>query len=72
MFQISKTTREILYVRSMLQDVTEEIKKQAEQRVSSPSIMYVPGVHKLALENTQWNRRYGHSAEPQKPKTGRD
>ena len=38
---------------SMLQGITEEIKKQAEQRINSRFIMYVPGVHNVALKNTQ-------------------
>ena len=34
----------------MLQGITEEVKKQAEQRINSRFIMYVLGIHDLALE----------------------
>ena len=37
----------------MLQDLTDVVQKQAEQRISSRIIMYVPDIHDLAL-NTQW------------------
>ena len=48
---------------STLQGITEEVKKQAEQRISSRFIMYVFGFHNLPLKNTQRGRRYGNSAE---------
>ena len=37
----------------MLKGITKEVKKQAEQRISSRFIMYVRGIHDLALKNTQ-------------------
>ena len=52
--------------------VTEEVKKQAEQRINSRFIMYVLGIHKLALKKTQRGRRYAHSAESQKLKKAMD
>ena len=36
----------------MLQGIAEEVNKQAEQRISSRFITYVPDIHDLAL-NTQ-------------------
>ena len=48
----------------MLQGI-EEVKKQAEQRISS-RFMNVLGIHDVALKNTQRGRRYGKSAESQK------
>ena len=47
-----------------LQGITEEVKKQAEQRISS--------VHDLALKKTQRGRRYGKSAESRKLTRARD
>ena len=41
----------------MLEGVTEEIKKQAEQRINRRFIMYVRGLHQLALKITQRGRR---------------
>ena len=52
----------------MLQDITEEVKKQEEQRTSSRFIMYVLGIHDLAQEQTQRGRRHGTSAESRKLK----
>ena len=37
----------------MLQGITEEVKKQAEQRINSQFIMWVRGIQKLALKNAQ-------------------
>ena len=37
----------------MLQGITEEVKEEAELRISSPYIVYVPGIHDLAVKNTQ-------------------
>ena len=37
----------------LLQGIIDEVKKQAEQRSSSRYIMYVPGIHDIALKNTQ-------------------
>ena len=56
---------------SIPQGITEEVKKQAEQRINSRLIMYVPGIHTLALNNTQSDRRYGNSADSQKLKKAR-
>ena len=56
----------------MLQGITEGVKKQAEQRISSRFIMYVPVVHDSALKKTESGRRDGKSAGSQKPKRARD
>ena len=56
----------------MLQGLTKEVKKQAEQRISSRFIMYVLGIHKSALKNIQGSRRCGNSAESQKHTRARD
>ena len=53
---------------SMLQGISEEVTKQAEQRINSRFIKYVRGILKLALKITQVGRRYGNSAEPEKHK----
>ena len=45
--------------------LTEEVKKQAEQRINSRFTMYVLWAHKLALKNTQRCRRDGNSAASQ-------
>ena len=55
----------------ILQGITEEVKKQAEQRINCRFIMYVPGIHKLALKNNQIGRSYGKSAESKKNKRAR-
>ena len=47
---------------SLLQGITEGIKKQAGQRINSRLFIYVPGIHMLALKNTQRGRHYGNSA----------
>ena len=51
----------------MLQGITEEVKKQAEQPINS-RFVYVPEIHDLGLENTQGGRRNGNSAGSQKLK----
>ena len=56
----------------MLQGITDEVKKQAEQRSSSRYIMYVPGIHDIALKNTQRSRRNGKSEESQKLQRAKD
>ena len=38
---------------SFLPGITAEVKRQAEQRINSRFIMYVPGVHELAWKNIQ-------------------
>ena len=43
----------------LLQCITEKVKKQAEQRISSRYIMYVLSIHDLALQNTHRGRRHG-------------
>ena len=53
---------------SILQGISEEVKKQAEQRINSRFIMYVSGVHNKALKNNQRRRLLGKSAESQKLK----
>ena len=70
MLRVSKT-RDMLTWGSMLQVITEEVKKLAEQRINSRFIMYVPGVHNLALKNIQRGRRYGNSAESHQLKKAR-
>ena len=50
----------------MLKSLTEEVKKQAEQRISSRYIMCVLGIHDLALKIPEGGRRYGKSGESQK------
>ena len=49
-----------------------QAKKQAEQRINSQFIMYVHGIHDLALKNTQRGRRDGNSAESEKHKKVRN
>ena len=39
---------------SILQGITAKVKKQAKQRTNSRFIMYVLGVHKLALKKFKW------------------
>ena len=73
MLKIPKTRRNILRLWSCaVQGITEGVKKQAEQRISSRFIMYVLGVHDLILKKTQRGRRNGKSAESQKLKRARD
>ena len=48
---------------SILQDITEEVKRQAEQRNNSRLIMYVPRLHSLALKKIQKSRWFRNSAE---------
>ena len=55
-----------------LRGSTEEVKKQAEQRINSRFIMYVLGVHTSALKNIPRGRRCGHSSESQKLKRAGD
>ena len=57
---------------SVLQGITAEVKKQAEQRIIGRFVVYVPGVHKLALKKIQRGRPYGNSAGSQKLKRARD
>ena len=38
---------------SILEGITAEVKKRAEQRISSRFIIYVPGIHRLSLKNIQ-------------------
>ena len=52
MLPISKTRPDIFSCGSMLQCITEEVKKQAERQIKSRFIMYVPGVHNLPLKIT--------------------
>ena len=56
----------------MLQGITEEVKKQADQRIHSRIIMYVPGVDDLVVKNAQRGRRSGTSAKSHKLKRARD
>ena len=49
----------------MLQGITEEVGKQAEQRISSRFIMYAPVIHDQALTKTP-GRRCGKSEASQK------
>ena len=56
----------------MLQDLTDVVQKQAERRIRSRTIMYVPDIHDSALKNTHSDRRYGKSEESQELKTARD
>ena len=76
MRQISKTRRDIFCTSgSMLRGITEEVKKQAEQRMNSRFIMYVTKFHLSALQNnlrkittTQEGKRLsGFRKEPQLP-----
>ena len=60
-------TSKIVFNATLALNIQDQaVKKQAEQRINSRFIMYVPGIHNLSLENTQWGRRYGNSAESQK------
>ena len=43
----------------------EEVKEQAGQRINSRFVVYVLGIHNLALKKKR-GRRYGNSAESQK------
>ena len=52
MLPISKTRPDIFSCGSMLQCITEEVKKQAERQIKSRFLMYVPGVHNLPLKIT--------------------
>ena len=52
----------------MLQGITDQFRKQAEQRMSSRFIMNVPGICGSAEKNTQKGRRYGKSEQSQKLK----
>ena len=52
----------------MLQGTTDEVKEQAEQRIRSRFIMYVPDIHDLAFKKAQRDRRYEKSEESQKLK----
>ena len=56
----------------MLQGITEEAKKQAEQRISNPFVLYLPVIRDLALKKTQRSQRVGKSEESQKLKRGKD
>ena len=56
----------------MLQDLTDVVQKQAERRIRSRNIMYVPDIHDSALKNTHSDRRYGESEEKQELKLARD
>ena len=56
----------------MPQGITEDVKKQAGQRINSRFIMYVLGIHKSALKKTQRGRRFGNSAESQQLQRSRD
>ena len=50
----------------MVQGIAEELKKQAEQRISSRFIMYVLDIHDSGVRNTLRVRRFGKSAASQK------
>ena len=67
-FKYLKASETFCTCARMLQGVTEEVKKQAEQRVNSRFITYVPGIHNSALKNTQRGGRWGKSEESQKSK----
>ena len=50
----------------------DEVRTQAEQRICSRFIMYVPGIDDSALENAQRGRRHGTSQKSQKLKRAKD
>ena len=50
---------------SMLQCITEEVKKRTKQRICSRFTVCVHGIHDLALKNARRGRRCGKSAESQ-------
>ena len=56
----------------MAQGLTEEAKKQAEQRISSPFIMYVLCIHDLASKKTKSGRHCGKPTESQQLKRAKD
>ena len=56
----------------MLQGLTVQVKKRAEQRSSSRFIMCVFGIHDSAFKKTQRGRRCGTSVDSRKLKRARD
>ena len=65
---VQRSTRSWMYCvcGRFLQGTTDDVQMQAKHRIRSRFIMYVPGIHDSALNNTQCGRRHGKSEESRK------